>query len=151
MSSTFPLLLFTPPPCPIFPCPCSVLGKKAIAPLHRCWVAEPELLLCSVRGVRAHTADIGGMLCAALDAAPSLIVVVHVAGLESKGPPDRWCCCSWGVRDCPRILFCCYLHHTNPLLVFHELVHELAKELVAACHLVSCMNHLLEKGMHQCR
>ena len=37
------------------------------------------------------------------------------------------------------------LRCANSLCVVNELVSELAKELVAACHLVICMDHLLEK------
>ena len=78
--------------------PRDMLGE-AIAPLHRRWVAEPELLLHGIGGVRARAADVGRMLRAALDAAPSLIVAVQVAGLEWNGPPDRWCCCSGVVHS----------------------------------------------------
>ena len=63
--------------------------EKTITPLHRCRVAEPELLLRGVSGVRAHAADIGKMLHAALDAEPSLIVALHLAAPESKGALDR--------------------------------------------------------------
>jgi hypothetical protein len=70
--------------------PSDVLGK-AIAPLHRCVVAEPELLLRVVGCVRAHAEDIDRVLCAALNAAPSLSMMSPVAVLEPKGPPDGRC------------------------------------------------------------
>ena len=85
-----------PPPRPSCPrrssvllltVPSDVLGE-AIAPLRRCVVAEPELLLRGVGCVRAHAADIDRVLCAALDAAPSLSMMSPVAVLEPKGPPD---------------------------------------------------------------
>ena len=150
MSLLFPLLLFIPPLVLFAPAlvlllavPRDVLGE-AIAPLHRRWVAEPELLLRDIGGMRAHAADVSRMLCAALDSAPSLIVAVHVAGLASNGPPDRWCCCGGVVRD-PPVLFCHCLRQTNPLLIVDKLVHESSKELEAAHHPVVCTDNLLVK------
>ena len=84
-----PLVLVAPTPAPVLllTVPSDVLGK-AIAPLHRRVVAEPELLLRGVGCVRAHAADIDRVLRAALDAAPSLSMMSPVAVLEPKGPPD---------------------------------------------------------------
>ena len=84
-----PLVLVAPTPAPglLLTVPSDVLGK-AIAPLHRRVVAEPELLLRGVGCVRAHAADIDRVLRAALDAAPSLSMMSPVAVLEPKGPPD---------------------------------------------------------------
>ncbi len=100
-----PLFLVAPPPVPVLllTVPSDVFGE-AITPLPRRRVAEPELLLRSVGGVRAHTADIGRMLHAALDAAPSLIVALHLAAPELKGALDRRRCCAGGVPDPPRLV-----------------------------------------------
>ena len=140
-----PLVLVAPAaPVLLLTVPSDVLGE-AITPLRRRRVAEPELLLCGVGGVRAHAADINRMLRAALDAAPSLIVALHLAALESKGALDRRRCCVGGVHDPPNVLFCRRPHHANPLVVVDELVRELAKEFEAACLLVVRMDHLLKK------
>ena len=83
-----PLVLVAPaPPVLLLMVPSDVLGE-AIAPVHRCVVAEPELLLRGIGCVRAHAADIDKVLCAALDAAPSLSMMSPIAVLEPKGPPD---------------------------------------------------------------
>jgi len=83
-----PLVLVAPaPPVLLLMVPSNVLGK-AIAPLYRHVVAEPELLLHGVGCVRAHAADIGRVLRAALDVAPSLSMMSPLAVLEPKGPPD---------------------------------------------------------------
>ena len=142
-----------PPPRPSCPrrssvllltVPSDVLGE-AITPPHRRRVAEPELLLCGISGVRAHAADINRMLRAALDAAPSLIAALHLAALESKGALDRRRCCVGGVHDPPHVLFRRHPRHANPLVVVDELVRDLAKEFEATYHLVVRMDHLLEK------
>ena len=80
----------TPPPFSFSRCLLTVPSElgKAIAPLHRRMVAEPELLLRGIGCVRAHAADIDRVLRAALDAAPSLSMMSPVAVLEPKGPPD---------------------------------------------------------------
>ena len=85
-----PLVLVAPAPPPVLllTVPSDVLGE-AIAPLRRCVVAEPELLLRGVGCVRAHAADIDRVIRAALDAAPSLSMMFSVAVLEPKGPPDN--------------------------------------------------------------
>ena len=83
-----PLVLVAPaPPVLLLMVPSDVLGE-AIAPLHHCVIAEPELLLRGVGCVRAHAADVDRVLRAALDAAPSLSMMSPVAVLEPKGPPD---------------------------------------------------------------
>ena len=142
-----------PPPRPSCPrrssvllltVPSDVLGK-AITPPRRRRVAEPELLLCGISGVRAHAADINRMLRAALDAAPSLIAALHLAAFESKGALDRRRCCVGGVHDPPHVLFRRRLGHVNTLVVVDELVRELAKEFEAAGLLVVRMGHLLKK------
>ena len=48
-----------------------MLGK-ALAPLNCHGIAEPELLLCGVRGVCARAADVGGYFIAILATAPPL-------------------------------------------------------------------------------
>ncbi len=82
------VLVASAPPVLLLTVPSDVLGK-AIAPLQRCVVAEPELLLCGVSCLCAHAADIGRVLRAALDAAPSLSMMSPLAVLEPKGPPDN--------------------------------------------------------------
>jgi hypothetical protein len=52
-----PLVLFAPAPNLLIVVPRDVLGK-AFVPLHHCGVAEPELLLCGVGGVRACAGNI---------------------------------------------------------------------------------------------
>jgi hypothetical protein len=133
-----PLVLVAPTaPVLLLTVPSDVLGE-AIIPLRRRRVAEPELLLCGVGGMRAHAADINIMLRAALDAAPSLIAALHLAALESKGALDPRPPTSCSATACrPR--------HANPLVVVDELVRELAKEFEAACLLVVRMDHLLKK------
>ena len=140
-----PLVIVAPAaPVLLLTVPSDVLGES-ITPLRRHRVAEPELLLCGIGGVRAHAADINRMLCAALDAAPSLSMMSPVAVLEPKGPPDGRRCCAGGVHDPPHVLFRRRPRHANPLIVVDELVRELAKEFKAAYHLVVRMDHLLEK------
>ena len=62
------LILVAPTPFLLLVVPSNMLGKT-LDPLHGHGVVEPELLLCGRCGVRAHAADIGRMLLAALDAA----------------------------------------------------------------------------------
>jgi len=64
---TPPLILLVAPAAPVLllTVPSDVLGE-AITPLRRHRVAEPELLLCGVGGVRTHAADINRILHAAL-------------------------------------------------------------------------------------
>ena len=51
-----PPVLFAPAPVLLLAVPRNVLGE-AIAPLHRRWVAEPELLMRGIGGVRARAAE----------------------------------------------------------------------------------------------
>ena len=51
-----PLVLFAPAPVLLLAVPHDVLGE-AIAPLHHCWVAEPELLLRGIGGMHARAAE----------------------------------------------------------------------------------------------
>jgi hypothetical protein len=96
-----PLVLVAPaPPILLLTVPSYVLGK-AITPFHRHRFAVPELLTCSIGGMHAHAADINRMLCAALDAAPSLIATLHLAALELKGALDRRRCCVGGIHTPP--------------------------------------------------
>jgi len=83
-----PLVLVASAPVLLLTVPSNVLGK-AIAPIHRRGVAEPELLLRGLGGggMRAGAANIC-MLCAALDVAPSMSIMFPLAVLELKGPPD---------------------------------------------------------------
>ena len=81
-----PLVLVASAPVLLLTVPSNVLGK-AIAPIHHCGVAEPELLLRGLGGMHAGAASIC-MLCAALDVAPSMSIMFPLAVLELKGPPD---------------------------------------------------------------
>ena len=78
-----PIVLVTPiPSVLLLTVPSDVLGE-AITPLHCRRVAEPELLLRGIGGMRAHAPDINRMLHAALDAVPSLIVALNLSPCHS--------------------------------------------------------------------
>jgi hypothetical protein len=115
-----------------------VLGK-ALAPLRGCWVAEPELLLGGVGGVRAHAADKDCLLCAGFVFASPLRATIPLALLLDCHPDHRRRG-RGGIltrRQSPR--------HATILLVIDELVRESSKELEAAHCPVVCADDLLKK------
>ena len=123
----------------------NVLGK-ALTPLNCHGIAEPELLLGGVGGMRAPAADVDGLFLAFLATAPPMCMMFPLAAwLATSSPHDCWRCCSGGIRDCPRFLFCRCPCQTNPLLIVDELVRKSPKELEAACHPVVCTDNLLVK------
>jgi hypothetical protein len=125
----------------------NVLGK-ALASLHQCGVAEPELLLGGVGGVHARAVDVDRMLLAVLASAPSLNTMSPLATwLVANSPPDSRRHCSGDIHNPPPplILFLGCPRQVNPLLVVDELVCKPSKELKAACSPVVPMDNLLEK------
>ena len=137
-----PVLIVSLPVC------FAVLGvdmlSKALAPLHRRGVAEPELLLVGVGGVRTHAADKDRFPHAALAAASPLCAMSTLFMLHLECFPDcRLLCVGstiplrvW-IRRSPR--------NPNPLLIVDKLVCKSSKELNAAPCPVVCADDLLEK------
>jgi hypothetical protein len=122
-----------------------MLGK-ALASLRQRGVAEPELLLGGIGGMRTRAADVDRMLLAVLASAPSLNTVSPLAArLATNSPPDRRRRCSGGVHNPSCILFHRCPRQANPLLVVNELVCKPSKELEATCRPVVRMDDLLEK------
>jgi len=113
-----------------------LLGE-ALAPLHR--LAEPELFLVGVGGMRALAADVDCLLRASFAATSSLREMIPLAFFLECLPDHRHH--SRGNvlthRRSPR--------HATILLVVDELVRESSKELEAAHRPVVCADNLLEK------
>ena len=110
-----PLILIVPTPIRLAVLVLDVLGE-ALAPLRGCWVAEPELLLGGVGGVRAHAADKDCLLRAGFVFASPLRATIPLA-LLLDCLPDRRRCSRGGVlthRRSPR--------HATINLVVDELV-----------------------------
>ena len=121
-----------------------ILGK-ALAPLNCCRIAEPELFLGGVGGVRARAADVDGLLLAFLATTPSPHVMFPLAAwLATSSPLDCRRRCSYGINH-PCFLICCSLRQANPILFVDKHVRETSKELEAACLPVVCTDDLLEK------
>ena len=133
-----PLILIVPTPIGLAVLVLDVLGE-ALAPLRGCWVAEPELLLDGVGGVRAHAAVKDCLLRAGfVFASPLRATIPLVLLLDCL--PDRRRCSRGGVltrRQSPR--------HATILLVVDKLVRESSKELEAARRPGVCADDLLKK------
>ena len=110
---------------------------EALVPLHR--LAEPELFLVGVGGVRALAADVDCLLRASFAATSSLRAMIPLA-LFLECLPDHRRRSRGDVltrRRSPR--------HATILLVVDELVRESSKELEAARRPVVCEDNLLKK------